>query len=185
MLAAVMGVGAFLMHGCSLPSSPPQLGAGPCVGGGDGNIGGFRVNVQNVRWANSVTRPGYEQMSKKQLSLMGVDTEEKPASSFLVVDLQITNATNAPIAWNLLGHSVMNYKVISPEGTQYEFRQDLSNISISTGGGMQNLNPGTPVSGTIVFDVPMKNYTFAILQQRNTGFGRYVEQPVFQCLVQT
>ena len=70
------------------------------------------------------------------------------------------------------------YNLINQQGTKYEFSQQVSSIIMKTALG--NLNPGIPVEGDVVFDVPKGSYTFTINQQRHTGLG-YLDTTVFQC----
>ena len=172
------------LPGCAVPTASPSLAAqskGPCIGGPGGNIAGFTVNVKSARWADSIMPAQFENLPKAHLSMMGANAYHRPQANFMVIDLSIVNSTNAPLAWNNPGRYQFTYNLLSPQGTKYEYKQQESSILMKTGIG--NQNPGIPTEGSVVFDVPKGSYTFTINQQRHTGLGRYVDTPVFQCLL--
>jgi hypothetical protein len=170
------------VHICAVPTTfPAAQPAGPCVGGPGGDISGFKVSVKGARWADRVMPAQYQNVPKAQLSMLGSSVYVLPQAEFMVISLSVMNNTNAPLAWSNLGRYQFTYNLVNPQGVKYEYSQQQSSIIIKTSLG--NLNPGIPVEGEVVFDVPKGPYTFTITQQSLTAYGRYRNTLVFQCLL--
>ena len=176
---------ALYLQGCAVPTTfTAAQPAGPCVGGPGGNISGFKVNVTGARWADRIMPAHFQNLPKAQLSMLGSSTYVSPQANFMVISLSITNNTSAPIAWNSQGRYQVTYNLVNPQGIKYEYGQQESSILWKTGSG--NLNPGIPVEGEVVFDVPKGPYTFMINQQSYRMYGlslRVLETLVFQCVL--
>lgn len=176
-LTASMVIVALGLQGCMESAiRPVTQTSGPCIGSPGGSISGFEVKVTDYRWVNQVMRAGYENMPKNYRSQAYL----KPQISFLKINLDITNTSDGPLAWNnpSAGYS-FEYQLVNTQGTRYAYSQEASNIIYKT--GLNNLNPGVPVKGTVVFDVPRGNYTFEIIKNQYSVMRRFYNNSVFQC----
>ena len=180
---------AFLLQSCALPAgeiaptpAATIMPTSSCDSQPTGNWSSFQVTVKNAQWKESVSHPSYGDIPRTQLSMMGVDPKQKPVHAFLVVDLRVINVSKAPVAWHLGGHYFHNFHLVASDGTRYQFNPELSEFVRRT--PIEGLNPGLPIEGAVVFDVPRDNYTFYVMQEVFTSLAvGYRSIPVFACTV--
>ena len=129
----------------------------PCTDPAGMNVGQtFELRVTNTAWQGSLVPPYLRAVPNAQ--------PVEAAANFLVLDLELVNTTNQPRNW-ALGMMGNFLKLRNAAGTTY-FPQAQLSVLGGTAGGLGSLNPGIPVEGTVVFDVPRGDYDLVVMDQR-------------------
>ena len=151
---------------------------------------GLRWEVSRVRWAAGsipielgvpLSRLGGSEGDPAMSNIHSMTSgPPQPGHQFLILDVAMTNLTQAPFTFDSGGYTPVLYQIRDQTGAVYRSKSTLSSFtraSTMASQGFDSINPNETIKGAVVFDVPNGSYTYSMWL--NTFVGRTLSAKVF------